>query len=111
MKDSILEGAAHVKDAVVDTVSDGVKTGAKLASDGIKVGAKVATDTAKTAGKSHDLFRESSIDLSLVQASTCPMLLRRLRKSVKKRRLMRLKQQRSMLLPVLRRLKKHLMTM
>ena len=51
VKDSILEGAAHVKDAVVDTVSDGVKTGAKLASDGIKVGAKVASDTAKTAGK------------------------------------------------------------
>jgi hypothetical protein len=35
-----------VRDTVVDTVSDGVKT----AKDGVKVGAKHASDAAKTAG-------------------------------------------------------------
>jgi hypothetical protein len=48
--DTVVEGATHIKDNVVDAVSDGVKTGAKLASDGVKAGAKVASGAAKTAG-------------------------------------------------------------
>jgi len=48
--DTVVEGATHIKDNVVDTVSDGVKTGAKIATDGVKAGAKVATNAAKTAG-------------------------------------------------------------
>lgn len=45
-KDKVVEGATHIKDTVADKVTDGVKTGAKLATDG----AKVAADAAKTAG-------------------------------------------------------------
>ena len=36
VKDTVVEQATHVKDNVVNTVSDGVKTGAKVASDAAK---------------------------------------------------------------------------